>query len=405
MAVIIQTADLRQAEMYKFGFEFRHWIYNGLDCAVTLEVHEKLQEYIERDPDIQRIYAFSRALQGPAFAMMQRGFRVDEAERAKQLYELRSTHRSVNSWLQRLANVVESGWLNYNSHIQLKALLYEQMHLPVQYIREKGVKKVSTNRECLEKLKIHYYAIPIINCVLALRDIDKQMQVLSSGIDSDGRLRASFNIAGTKTGRWSSSKNCYGRGTNLQNISEKMRRIFIADPGEKLAYPDLEQAESRVVAYLSQDLEYIKAHESGDLHTYTARLIWPNLDWTGDIHADRKVAEQPYYRHFSYRDLAKRGGHASNYYAMPFTVAKYLKLDIKVAEEFQDKYFDKFFMIPAWHRKVQNMLLEHGTMVTAMGRRRTFFGRPNDDATLREAIAHEPQSVVVDILNFGLRVN
>lgn len=37
-----------------------------------------------------------------------------------------------------------------------------------------------------------------------------------------------------------------------------------------------------------------------------------------------------------------------------------------------------------------------------MGRRRQFFGRKNDDKTLKEAIAFQPQSVVADILDKGL---
>jgi DNA polymerase I-like protein with 3'-5' exonuclease and polymerase domains len=37
-------------------------------------------------------------------------------------------------------------------------------------------------------------------------------------LDSDGRMRCSFNIAGTETFRWSSSQNVFGSGTNLQNI-------------------------------------------------------------------------------------------------------------------------------------------------------------------------------------------
>jgi DNA polymerase I-like protein with 3'-5' exonuclease and polymerase domains len=37
-----------------------------------------------------------------------------------------------------------------------------------------------------------------------------------------------------------------------------------------------------------------------------------------------------------------------------------------------------------------------------MGRERTFWGRPDDPATHREAIAFVPQSVVADVMNEGL---
>lgn len=37
-----------------------------------------------------------------------------------------------------------------------------------------------------------------------------------------------------------------------------------------------------------------------------------------------------------------------------------------------------------------------------LGRTRRFFGRPNDDATIREAVAYEPQSVAADYCNQAL---
>ena len=37
-----------------------------------------------------------------------------------------------------------------------------------------------------------------------------------------------------------------------------------------------------------------------------------------------------------------------------------------------------------------------------MGRRRQFWGRLNDNATLREGIAYVPQSTIGDLLNLGL---
>jgi hypothetical protein len=41
-------------------------------------------------------------------------------------------------------------------------------------------------------------------------------------------------------------------------------------------------------------------------------------------------------------------------------------------------------------------------LTNLFGRRRHFFGRPNDDATLREGIAFLPQSTTADRMNLGL---
>jgi len=128
------------------------------------------------------------------------------------------------------------------------------------------------------------------------------------------------------TGRWSSSSSPFNTGTNLQNVTKDLRGIFVPDPGYVLFDADLEQAESRVVAYLSEDEGYIKACEEGDLHTTVVKMIWPHRDWTGDLQRDRAMAEEKYYRDFSYRDICKRAGHGANYGLTVDSLARHLRI-------------------------------------------------------------------------------
>jgi DNA polymerase-1 len=227
--------------------------------------------------------------------------------------------------------------------------------------------------------------------------------VLNSKVDADGRFRTSFNVGATETGRWSSSKSVWGSGLNQQNVTPRVRRIFMADANHILVNVDLSQAESFVVAYKSKDPAYIAACESGDLHTTVARMMWPDkLPWTGELKADKKLAGQKFYREFSYRDMAKRGGHGTNYRGSAFQMARHLKITERVMEDFQSLYFGTFPGISAWHDQVAQQIQTYGCIVTAFGRQRMFYGRLNDKETIKEAIAHEPQSTVADILNFGL---
>jgi len=83
-------------------------------------------------------------------------------------------------------------------------------------------------------------------------------------------------------------------------------------------------------------------------------------------------------------------------------MARHLKVPTKVMEDFQSRYFEAFPCIPRWHRWVAERLQRDGVLVTPFGRRRQFFGRSNDDATLRKAIAFSPQSSTGDRLNLGL---
>jgi DNA polymerase I-like protein with 3'-5' exonuclease and polymerase domains len=132
-------------------------------------------------------------------------------------------------------------------------------------------------------------------------------------------------------------------------------------------------------------------------------MVWRDLPWTGDPKEDRKIADRQFYREFSYRDMAKRGGHGTNYRGQAPTISKTLNVEQKVIEDFQRAYFTAFPAIPAWHRSVVEKLQLTGRITTFLGRERHFFGRLHDDATIREAIAFEPQSVVGDVMNEAIR--
>ena len=378
------------------------WVYNGLDCVVTTGVWDALKGQLEK-PYVEQSYNFVRAMQAPALEMMMHGMRIDinERERLRNTYEKK---KERFEWiLNEYGKALGLAGINANSPTQLKKVFYEILGCPVQHKYDKGTKKESTDREALEKLRLYRSARPICNVVLKLRDAVKMLGVIRTGVGRDGRMRCSYNVVGTETGRWSSSENVFGEGTNLQNITDFLRRMFIADEGKKLAYVDLEQAESRLVAYLSGDEAYIEACESGDLHTTVCRMVWQNLEWTGELEHDKsKVAGQNFYRHFSYRDMAKRGGHGTNYYGSPRTMAMHLKVETKLMEEFQQLYFEAFPGIPMWHQHIAATLQTEGRMVTALQRVRQFHDRLTDDATLRQAIAFGPQSVIGEILNLGM---
>jgi len=78
-------------------------------------------------------------------------------------------------------------------------------------------------------MEAYLIARPIVGHIKAMRDLGKKVSVLKTEIDPDGRIRTSYNIGGTTTGRLSSSFSEFGTGTNLQNIEESLRSVFIAD--------------------------------------------------------------------------------------------------------------------------------------------------------------------------------
>jgi hypothetical protein len=199
----------------------------------------------------------------------------------------------------------------------------------------------------------------------------------------------------------SSSKHPYRHSSNGQNIDPALRHIFIADPGRVFVAVDLKGAESVVVAYLSGDENYIRAVNSADVHVAVCKLIWPDMGWTGDIAADRALADREFWNGKSYRDISKMCGHASSYMSTPFTIARQGNISMAVAEEFQRKYFRAFPGIRKWQQWVAGQIQQTSQLTNIFGMTRTFWDREWDDATVRKAVAFGPQSAVGTLLNIG----
>jgi|SRR5215472_2890154 len=379
----------------------REWVYNGLDCCVTMEVLDALLPQL--DNLTAATYSFSRSLQGPVLEMGLRGVRVDLARKAEVIDDL---YEKLDRLERQLDRIVLDGCgmrtFNWRSNPDLHLLFYTRLGIPP--IKRKG--RPTVDRKALEKLANYLIARPIVNHIALMREIGKKIGVLKTEIDPDIRIRTTYNIAGTETGRFSSSFSEFGTGTNLQNVEESIRPIFISDPGKKMAKFDAKSGESYCVGAIEWNLfkdgRYLDACESGDPHTATARICWPGLPWTGDLKRDKEIAEQPFYRHYSYRFMCKKIGHGSNYRGAPATLAEQAQIERRVIEQFQPKYFLAYPAHLRWHGWVEKQVHDFGWLISLSGRKRWFFGRRADDSTIREAIAYDPQCSLADIVNNGM---
>lgn len=391
-------------------------IYNGLDCTGTHQVNQARIDLRQND---DLIYRFERALMGPVLEMQDRGFLVDMEERENAIREL--NQKKSNTWTN-ISNIISAIGCEFNeklpnSYKQLQHLFYDIMKLPEIKKTVDGETKFPMDRATLEKLELtDRFAAPIINGILNHRDLTKSLQVLETQIDNDWRWRCSYNIAGTKTGRFSSSKSPFmiyneetdawrQTGNNFQNISEVLRRVFIPDPGYKLYGIDKAQSEARDVGWwlgtIFGDWRYLDACESGDLHTYVTRLLYPEWNWTGNLKKDREIAERRFYRLFTYRDASKRLGHASNYMGEPTEISRQTRIPLQLVKNFQDRYFATF-PIREMHQFIIALLQTERYLVNSFGRRRDFFDRPTDRETWKSAIAYMFQSATADAVNLGL---
>ena len=222
---IINTGTMTPTDLSSFD---REMVYNGLDCCITREVWNAIEPQFNSNahPEFRSTYNLSKALQGPVLEMNARGIRIDTVRKGEVIDEF---HDQLDHLERNLERIVLEGvgmpGFNWRSNDDLRHLFYTRLGIPA--IRYMG--RVTVNRTALEKMEAYTIAKAIISHMSAMREIAKKIGVLRTEIDSDGRMRTSYNIAGTDTGRFSSSYSEYGTGGNLQNIEESLRSVFIAD--------------------------------------------------------------------------------------------------------------------------------------------------------------------------------
>jgi DNA polymerase-1 len=208
---------------------------------------------------------------------------------------------------------------------------------------------------------------------------------INARLDLDGRLRCSFNPCGTYTFRYSSSKNAFWNGTNLQNIPKgveakepedlelpNIRKLFIPDPGFTFFDMDLDRADAQVVAWEADDSE-LKAilREGADLHAENAKALGIS------------------------RQLAKSWVHGTNYGGGPRTMAVTCGLTVHHAEKMQQRWFQAHPGIKRWHDRTLAQCNTKGYVSNVFGYRWYLFDRLN----LPDALAWQPQSVVGRVIN------
>jgi DNA polymerase-1 len=323
----------------------------------------------------------------PLAAATKRGIKIDTAERERIAQRL---HTEIDR-LQAFLDSAAGGPVNVKSPKQISDLLYNKLGLPPQ--RKRGSDGLSTDKDAIVKLagKSNH---PALHSILAIRERrDLLERYVQAPIDADGRMRCSFDIAGTRSGRLASRKSIYGSGTNLQTIPEELRRFFIADEGYTFVYRDYSQAEARVVAYLArcQGLIDLFNDPTRDVHKENAARIFNK--------SIPDVAKTERY-------LAKRVVHASNYGMEADRLVEIVNQDAEITGVRIDRtqaqfLLDRYFAIYPEIREifwgdVRRAIQQSRTLTNAFGRKRTFYGRW-DEALLRDAYSWDPQSTVGDL--------
>ena len=365
------------------------WSYNCKDAVITLEVSLALDKSLDAY-NLREQFNFQMLQFESVFRMMLRGVRQDLNRKGKFNLELMEAEAERQEWL----NAVIGRPFNVRSPKQMQEFCYHEMGLPPQRNRKTGA--LSCDDKSLEKLARREPIFrPIYQRISELRSLGVfRSTFVQMRLDHDGRVRCSYNVAGTETFRYSSSEDAFGFGGNLQNIPAgdegaglpNVRTLFLPDPGYTIIDCDLDRADAQVVAWEAND-EILKSifHAGEDMHLQNARDIFNNPRITKDSKE---------------RKLAKAGCHAINYGAKPPTLSRALGITIAEAERFYNRWFALHPAIKDWHDRIENQLVTTRTVTNKFGFRRYYFDRV--ETLLPEALAWVPQSTVALVIDQGL---
>jgi DNA polymerase-1 len=292
---------------------------------ITLRLTDKLRGEVEKT-GLRKVYdEIDLPLVTVLARMEDAGVKLDCVVLAAMSQRL---EREINSKAREIYD--KSGFeFNINSPKQLGDVLFNKLNLPKPFKYGKG-KTISTAVDVLEGLAGEH---EVPRMVLDYRQLSKlkstyvdALPVLVNSCTS--RLHTTFNMAGSATGRLSSTN------PNLQNIpirtelGREIRAAFIAEPGHVLLAADYSQIELRLLAHFSGDKLLVEAYRTGeDIHTLTASQVF---------------GVPPLMVNPEHRRRAKAVNFGIVYGLSPFGLSQQLGIDTKEAKRFIDAYFEKY---------------------------------------------------------------
>ena len=133
---------------------------------------------------------------------------------------------------------------------------------------------------------------------------------------------------------------------------------------------DYSQVELRVLTSLCEEPNLIRAYkEDKDLHDLTARGIF-NLSDDEDVSREQRI-------------IAKIINFSIIYGKTPFGLAKELKIPVKDASEYIDRYFKQYPKVTAFEREIIEEAEEKGYVTTLFGRKRFIAGINSNNKNIK----------------------
>ena len=326
--------------------------YAAEDADITLRLHQALSPKLKETGKLESVYRDIDLPLVPVLSRMeQRGTLISASTLRQHSQEL--AERMAE--LEKEAHEVAGESFNLGSTKQLQAILYDKFGLRVIKKTPKGAP--STAEPVLQELA-HEHELPRL--IVEHRSLSKLKSTYTDTLPElihhrTGRVHTSYHQAVTATGRLSSSE------PNLQNIpirteeGRRIRQAFIAPEGYKLLAADYSQIELRIMAHLSGDKGLLTAFEHGeDIHKATAAEVF-------GVSLIEVSSDQ--------RRSAKAINFGLIYGMSAFGLARQLGVERKVAQEYIDRYFERYPGVLRYMDNIRKQAHDDGYVETLFGRR------------------------------------
>ncbi|UCF98263.1 MAG: DNA polymerase I [Spirochaetaceae bacterium] len=326
--------------------------YSAEDADITFQLYQLFQPQLEAE-GLTSIFAdLEMPLVGILSDMEITGIRLNADE-------LRAYSTELEGDLSRLEEEIFSlcgRSFNVRSTKELQVILFGELGLPPVKKTKTGQ---STDNYVLMELARSGNKVPelVLNHRLLTKLKSTYVDALPELVNPDsGRLHTHYIQTGAATGRLAS------KDPNLQNIPVReesgrhIRRAFVPDDGCSFLSADYSQIELVVLAHLSGDPMLQEAfRKNRDIHRQTAAILF-------GVTEEQVNAEQ--------RRIGKTINFGVIYGMSAFRLARDLRIPRRDAEEFIQRYFERYAGVDRFIRQTIRQAEEKGYVETIMGRRR-----------------------------------
>lgn len=331
--------------------------YAAEDADMAWRLYNKLAHELKTEPTgTKKLAEMAAQLEWPLIEVLGdtelTGIKLD-------LQYLQKLAQEFNAKLDKIRSAIykhAGREFNISSTQQLKVILFDELKIDTT-----GLKKIKTGVSTavgeLEKLKGKH---PIIDELFEYRELTKLMSTyvdaLPGLVARDGKIHTSYNQTIAQTGRLSSTN------PNLQNIpvrtteGKRIRKAFVAEPGNVFVSADYSQIELRLAAALADDKPMIKAFKDGaDIHAITsAEMFGIKL---ADVTPEQRYA-------------AKAINFGVLYGMNTHGLAVATGFSYEQAKEFIERYFELRVGVANYIASIKTMAHDKGYTETIFGRRR-----------------------------------